>query len=317
MSQLDLHCPGFAGHFLRASDERRQVIAAYLAMKRHHQSDGRCGEYKSAREQEIARFLSSANHFNILKAAFASVPKGLRGALSRAGSQPHKPRFYFLLVHLLRGQRRPALAKAIQRLRRIDLRSLEIACVLPAELLHTDMVSRVRDRTEARNIAAAVGLLRCHVSDKVAFASALRALCRRGDMQDFFAKWVLKCEFARSPIPASDNYRPIEDGSTLARKALEYRNCSRSYAADLLEGSVSLAEYVTEHGSAIIYLQQRDGVWLLDDVYARRNRDVDPRLRSDAVEYLRSRGILERRVSAGKLTPHAALRRFLPRGVWL
>lgn len=317
VSELDRYCPGFAGHFLRASDERRQVIAAYLAVTQHRKADmGNVACYTN-REGEVAAFLSSASHSDILKEAFDNVPDGLRGALSRAGAQPHKRGFYFLLTHLLRGHRRPDLARAIQCMRKVDLRNLEIACVLPRELLHPDMVGRIHDRTEARHIAMAVGLLRARVIDRQAFSTGLRSLRRRGDMQDFFAKWVLKCEFARSPIPATDIYRPIEDGPTLARVALEYRNCSRTYAADLLEGEVSLAEYVTEQGSAIIHLLKRDGVWLLDDVHARRNRDVDPRLRSDAVEYLRLRGILERRVSAGKLTPHAALRRFLPRGAWL
>ncbi|HEV7437323.1 MAG TPA: hypothetical protein VGO22_21050 [Pseudorhizobium sp.] len=314
--ELDHHLPGFAGHFLRASDERRQVIAAFVA-SHTRRSKVPFSKPRQAKDADVARFLAGANHISILRAAYGELPEGLRGALRRSGSQPHAPGYYWLLVHLLRGHRRPEIATTVKRLEKVDQRRLEIACVLPNELLHPDLIGRIRDRSEARNITAAVELLRSHVIDQKAFASGLRKLRRRGEVQDFFGRWVVRCAFARSPVPSTDAYRPIEDGPSLARIAMEYRNCSRNYAADLLEGTVSLGEFVTNRGSAIIYLVRRDGAWCLDDIYARRNRDVDPALRAQAVAHLRSLGINERIVQAGKLTPHAALRRFLPRGAWL
>jgi hypothetical protein len=76
VAELDRHAPGFAGSYLRASDERRQVIAAYLAVAPIPFDDGH-------RARLSADFLGGADHRAILRAGFGSVPVGLRGALAR------------------------------------------------------------------------------------------------------------------------------------------------------------------------------------------------------------------------------------------
>lgn len=263
----------------------------------------------------MADFLATKSHDVILRAAYREVPAGHRGALKRAGSQPHSHQFYKLLYHLLHSQRRPEVTKVIQRLEEVNLHRLIVACILPHEILHPAMVARVRDRAEARDVAVAVSLLKKRVIDPKAFADGLGRLRRRGEIREYAEKWVLRCKFASSPVPASQRYIPIGDGVTLAQKAREYRNCSRSYALDLLEGRASMAEFVSCEGSALVMLVRRDGSWALDNVYARGNCEVDPVLRSRASDYLRLRGVFERRRPRGKENEYASLRRLIPRGV--
>ncbi len=76
---LDLHRPGTAGDFLRASDERRQVIAALLSTK-PIPSD-------PLEAADLAAFTSKGGHREMLTAACETLPAGLRGALARSG--PH------------------------------------------------------------------------------------------------------------------------------------------------------------------------------------------------------------------------------------
>lgn len=87
VAELDRHAPGFAGAYLRSSDERRQVIAAYLAVAPIPFDDGH-------RARLSADFLGGADHRAILRAGFGSVPVGLRGALARSGPQPFDRRYY-------------------------------------------------------------------------------------------------------------------------------------------------------------------------------------------------------------------------------
>lgn len=135
-------------------------------------------------------------------------------------------------------------------------------------------------------------------------------------MTPYLESWVLRCKFPPSPIPVSERYCPILNGETLTRKALEYRNCLRAYALDLLEGKASFAEFVVAAGSAIIMLVQRDGEWLVNDVYGHRNGKVDDSVRKQAVDYCRLRGVVERKRSLRKETPFSSLRRLIPGGGW-
>src|SRR5690242_8061336 len=82
---LDMHRPGTAGEFLRASPERRQVSAAFLST--------RPVPCDPSEAREVASFIGRGGHREILTAAFGSVPDGLRGALARSGPQP-QPRSF-------------------------------------------------------------------------------------------------------------------------------------------------------------------------------------------------------------------------------
>lgn len=88
--EIDRHTP-FCGAFFRASDERRQVIAAYLAEKPPREDE----------MNEVGNFLLEADHRAILERAYGEYIEGSRGALRRAGEAVHEEPFYALLRQLL------------------------------------------------------------------------------------------------------------------------------------------------------------------------------------------------------------------------
>ena len=317
ISELDLHAPGMAGHFLRASDERRQVMAAYLSTFPRRDRDAIRLPNDPSVLRELARRLMAEDHRTLLARAFGDVPEGLRGALRRSGSQPHSPRFYRLLDHILRYQRRPEVGKVIQRLDKIDLTRLMIACILPDELLHPRLIATLRDRSEARDVVMSVDLLRKAAVNSEGFKFGLRSLREGGNVREYTAKWLLRCRYAPSPVPTSKRYAPITNGEMLSQKALEYRNCSRSYAADFLEGKAALGEFSTDEESVLVLLKQRHGEWFLDDVYSHRNREVNELARRQVVDHLRLQGIFEHQTAPYKQTPFSSLRRLAARGVWM
>lgn len=315
--ELDRVAPGLAGHYLRASDERRQVIAAFLSTLPFGDRRSVALPDGCSQKAKIASLLQDGSHLEILRAAFDAVPVGFRGALRRTGSFAQSPRYYKLLHHLLGSKRRARIAELIRHLEEVDLDRLIVACILPAEMLHPGLVSRVENGAEARDMVSAIRLLRSAALDKEAFFQGLSVLRKRGNVRSYLANWLLRCRFAPSPIAANSKYRPVEDGETLVRKALQYRNCSRDYALDLLEGTRSLAEFMVPDGNVLIMLIQRNGEWLLEDVYAAQNRDVDHDIRRQAVDYCRMHGVAERGRSQRRETKYSGLRRLVPRGGWV
>lgn len=83
--------PGFAGGYLRASNERRQVIAAFLAVT----------QVDLEEQCEAAVFLATADHQTILALAFGRRVPGLRRALAKSGAKPHEAEYYRALADAL------------------------------------------------------------------------------------------------------------------------------------------------------------------------------------------------------------------------
>ena len=283
--ELDHFVPGLAGHFLRASDERRQVICAYLAAPRIRRG-------WSAHE-EHARLLNHGNHETILAAAYGEVPRGFRSALRRSGNQPHKRWFYRYLHRLLSDPRHGSAAAVVEQLAHIDLHRLRIAVRLPAELRYPKLVATIRDVPHARQTAALFGLFVENGMDGHMLARALREADTPRQISNFWQRWAERTVFPEHPIPASPEYSPIPDATTLKRVAQRYRNCVRRYLTDILDGSDAFAVFTHGNRETIVHLRRKNGCWIVDDVYAPHNGRVAGSTRSAALEYLASHGIRE------------------------
>jgi hypothetical protein len=116
----------------------------------------------------------------------------------------------------------------------------------------------------------------------------------RAQLKSFWRRWSLKTTFPHHPVPTSAFYGPIKDGLALKASALRFRNCSERYLAAVLEGKAAFAEFEHEGERVVIHLQHFQGEWVVDDVYARQNRTVDPRVQSAAIQHLASFGIYEK-----------------------
>ena len=256
---LDEHHPGTAGHMLRASPERRQVIAAFLSVERPH------SDFRS--KAETGWFLTQASHSAILRAAFGTVPCGLRGALGRAGDAPHCRRFYRYL-HALMSTQDVALTKIINRLPVLDLARLRILRALPDDLQRENIIASLSSVRDAVDLRAFVAILEGHGVDRSALIAALACTTGRDGIANVAQRWTLKVRFPDAPVPASAAYRPITTGEELRRAALRFRNCMRTYAANIMERRSSFALF--QHGGveAIVHLVAKDGQWQLDRLYS-------------------------------------------------
>lgn len=282
---LDLHGAGLAGSFLRASTERRQVIAAFLSVTPHPSSP--------AAAMELAAFLASADHRTILSRAFGSVPVGFRGALARSGHQPHCGQFYRTLHGTLKHDDRAA--QVIRRLKKVDPSRLRIAKLLPEHVLSPTLISIIASPAMARDVSTMITLLEGKGIDQKAFGRALASLNDLEQFPTFWARWAGKCTFPQHPVPPSQRYVPVIDGSSLFSLARRYRNCAaRNFLEKALRGDSAFAEFQHPLGYAVVHLTRKGDAWVLDGLFGPSNRTAPPQVRDAAVRHLRVHGIADK-----------------------
>jgi hypothetical protein len=278
---LDAARPGFAGHYLRSSNERRQVVAALLSVT----------ELDMETSGEAAEFLMTADHRSILHLAFGCVPHGFRAALGRSGPQPHDKGFYRQLFDLLSTGPRHVIAAILQSAA-LDPERLAIVTNIPADLCDTRILSKLTDRKHATDVALSVGLLHRRGVDRTALVEALR---RTDKMNETIRRWSMRMTFPPGPIPASDGYRPIRSGIELTAIARKYRNCSRGFFASLMSGSHAFGEFRHEGEEVLLSFDRIQGVWITDGVYSYRNLAVHAALSRAAFAFAARHGVPDRK----------------------
>lgn len=284
IARLDLHHAGTAGHFLRASAERRQVIAAFCAVN----------EFNEGTAAETAKFLVTARHNVILDHAFATVPSGLRGALRRVGAQNQPPELYALVYKLLANPPHPAVAGTIGQLPVITVDALKVVRALPEALCTASVAVAAGDLKTARTLRKLVPLMVSAGADGDALMGALRRVTDRPDLEKVLYRWSLKLAFPCGPIAQSSCYTPISNGALLKKIGLKYRNCIRTYPADILDRKTAFGELRHDGHEVLIEMHRENGIWIFHSAHGYRNRSLRREVRDAAEAFCRRHGVLGR-----------------------
>jgi hypothetical protein len=298
IARLDAHHPGVAGHFLRASAERRQVISAYCAAH----------EFNESTAADTARFLATAGHRAILARAFATVPSGLRGALRRAGVQQQPADLYPLLYKLLANPPHPAVAQTIGQLSEITTDMLKVVQALPEALCTANMVVAARDVKTACTLGKLIPLMVRAGADRDGLVGAVRRVTDRPDLEKVLHRWSLKLTFPSGPIAQSSCYTPIANGMMLKKVGLKYRNCIRTYPADILDRATSFGEFRHNESEVLIEMHRENGIWMFHSAHGYRNRSLNREVREAAEAFCRRHGVLGRYAAPANDTGWSMLR---------
>lgn len=280
--ELDEGHPGIAGHMLRASPERRQVLAAFFATARPYR------EFDS--DGEIGSFLIEASHDAVLQAAYGTVPNGLRAALGRAGPIPHPRRFYRYLYALMAPGRQD-IGKIVSRLPTVDLERLRVLRLLPTDMRQDNIIANIGGVADALDLRAFVSLLTDYDVDRSALIDALASASSKGALTNLARRWALKARLPAHPVPASNAYRPITNGDQLRRAALRHRNCMRMYLVNILEHRSAFALFCHDDQEVVVHLLATDAGWELDSLY-NRTGPISLAARKIAEGHLRQHGVL-------------------------
>lgn len=301
VAEIDLERPGLIGHVLRCTPERRHTIAAYLSVERPAMS------FETV--ADLGAFLCGERHEAILNAAWPIVPVGLRGALARAGDQPHPRRFYGYLHGLLCDGSRPEARILVSQLTRVDPLHLQIARSLPQQARTARLVEAIGDRAIADDITSFVTAATAAGADRDAMVAALRDAANVEAVRSWAKRWALRLRFPESPVPPAQGYAPILCAADLKAAALRFRNCMVSYIANIMEERSSFAIVTHEGDEAIVHLAYEQEQWLIDDVYGMSNSNPSKSVRDQAERYLAEHGIRYGRSRRPLDRPWSSLRR--------
>lgn len=284
--QIDEQSPGFCGAFLRASNEKMHVIAAFVA--------ARCDSLDRA--NEVAPFLLGTDHRTILATAFGKAPQGFRGALRRSGPAIHDKRFYSVLYRLLAKPRHNEVVRCISRLDALTLSKLRVVNILPPELCRPNVVEAVQSIESANDLVASVDLIAAAGGDREKLSYAIQKVRSELTLARVVGRALLDCQGVTHPVPATEGYRPIETARELHKIAAKFRNCARSYTIDLLDHDAGHAFAEVRKGThaGVAHLRQREGKWSLEGVYGPRNIRPASALRQHTIEHLQAHGVHQR-----------------------
>lgn len=305
--ELDAYHLGFAASYLRSSNERRQVTAAYLSQK----------PMPEAGRPELAEFLLKAGHGAILRSAYGVVPQGLRGALARAGGQPHDHKFYTVLHRLLMSPRHNRVTPTISQMAVIDLPRVRIVNLLPPEACAPQVVEALGDVETAKDAARVIELLAQNGVDRAALGRAITSVSDRQQLSRLWERWAGRCRLPASPIQATQEYRPVETADDLRRLARRYRNCAARYVPDALDHQSSFGEFLFDgRPVVVVHLRRRPDGWEIDGLFLRDNARPSPEQRERVRDFLHGAGVIRREPTKQPSGPWSSLRRLTSRMVW-
>jgi len=305
--EIDQHRPGFAGTYLRSSNERRQVIAAFCAVQKDQEA-----------LRKDADFLLAARHQTVLAKAFRRVPTGLRGALARAGAQPHDKRFYSVLARTLTSPPHARVVQAINQLSSIDLTRLRILRMLPPEVCAPAVVEALDDVRTTKDAVALVELIVSSGVDRQALATAITAVSNKAQLGRLWDRWAARCHFPAPPVHSGVGYHAISNGVELREMVRRYQNCSMRYLVEVLNGFSAFGVFPSESGEAgmVVHLRLRAGRWEIEGFYGKHNSRPDRADRERATRFLISAGVAERTTVKNPSGPWDALRRLNARWMY-
>ena len=300
--RIDQQFVGFCGDFFRASVERRQVIAAYLAVSAP--ADDAL--------TEVGQFLSESKHSTILQAAYGEILEGHRGALRRAGPIVHDERFYSLLHQLLAEPPHHELLRTIARLTDLDRKKLLISRMLPKEICRSNVVDAIDDVAGASDVTTAFKLLLDLGVNHEGLVNAIRGIRSRDHLPKLWERWALKARCNQPhPVPPSQTYHVVETAKQLATSASKFQNCARRYISDFLKGAEAFAVFEQEGAQAMVHLRNETGGWQLEGAFGPRNMRPRAGLMSALQDYLVRHGVKVRTYEREKPTEWDALRRVM------
>ena len=302
---LDVKLSGFAGSYLRSSDERRQVIASYLAATGSKLQD-------DAALADVARFLMRAQHRDVLTKAFDTTPNGFRGALRRSGHQPHEPRFYTLLHQMLTTPSHARIVPTINHVESLDLKRLRVIHQLPLEVCNPGIAQALDNIGPASDLAKIVTLLSEAGLDRAAMRAAFDRVETDVGLRKTIKRWALKTILPPHPIPSSDDYQPITTCAGLQETGRRFRNCMAQYLPGALDGFDAFALFkpkLSKRGM-IVHLQRLNDIWHIEGLFGQQNTRPDPELRGSGNAYLEGHGIFKRPREKSPTGPWSALERF-------
>lgn len=274
---MDIEQPGIAGHFIRASHERKQVISFSLAT---------AGKKLSLESY----WLTNAGHGEILERSTGQRIFGLRRALKRSKHTSHPRVFYLTLIKILTyitaKERR-----VFSRLDALDIDLLRRWQICPPSLRTDLFISAFRDSNDLCELLDAIVVIKQAGGDEAAIFSELRRARSRSDIARSMRLAVANLSFGPPPAPGDEILTPIVNVAELRKTARELRNCAAAYDLDVLDGLSYFYAIDCDGKRGMVHLEREKRTWLVNDVTGMTNSALPASLADRVLNFFANHGI--------------------------
>jgi hypothetical protein len=291
---LDTEAPSFCRLVFLGSQLKRQVIFATLAVLSREGPEDLASRLRSlvpteahtcqsAHEQTARALMVTSRARDIIQAVFGKVPDGFLGVLNRIGDDPlPDPDLYYLLFETFANPRHRARATVLrQRSGSISAKHIEIIRRLDPLLVNDNILKRLHRVSQADDANAALALVRGTVSSATdeALRQSVENLGDKTDLATFFNRWLTKmdCPPACPLIPENDpDIALMTSGEEMSSLGRRLRNCAVTRAVYVAQGAEALIEWRHPPGLVAQCRRLTDGNWVLVEIFAKGNGQVDP-----------------------------------------
>ena len=298
--RLDEHRPGFLAVMHQTRSRRRQVVYAALAQdaegapRRYAEllGDGH-GWHGAIWPGLLAEALLTADHRDLLRVAYGSVPDGLLSLLTRCGPDP-LPVGLYARLHALCGdpkqRRRRELLAAMPVL---TPAKIEIVDRLPECVLHPNVLRLARSVDQAEQIAAAVNLA---LTYSPATPGSIWKSVSDLQPETRLPSWMaaLLGSFDRSAaqpdISGLEGATLLDTGAKLRSAGRGYQNClgRDEHVLDVMTGRCAFV--ALQEPPCVVILRPAGREWCVTGVYGRGNNRLLPEHEKVVREGLRTAG---------------------------
>jgi hypothetical protein len=290
----DEQAPSLLRKTLQSAPLRRQAVFAALAFEvveqkqqsvltpRRETDDGR----------EFAALLRDGRASDIIEVVYGVVPDSLLGALERIGANPLRPVHYLRLFSIFASGDRQK-ANALRHIGQITDQSIQIVDELLPVLIDGKVISRLENRSKARELNQAVDFI-CRVATRAtdeAIHNAIRTMAPHTTVRSLISRYLIRADrFPPQPFThdADAEIKPLDSAKLVIMAGYRFKNCLRQYLGRVLTGAVAFAEF----RNLILELKPlSSGGWILTDVHAHKNGVVAPADEQAAKEKCASLGV--------------------------
>ena len=278
----DANAPGVIRRLLSSGPMRRQAvfaaIASELASERHDQIVG-CEPGETAAKAKAEMLRDGRARDVVACATGRDVPDGLLGALERVGLSPlQRPSSYARLIEAFTAPEQGHIADALRYVGEINDTMLRIADMLPAWLVHPEVLKRLDSIADARGFtgaAATAQSVNSHLTEEV-LRGALGQMREQTSLSDVISRFIRRADRTLAvPVPADEDVTPLQTTRQMVLASRQFRNC---LATDrkIIGALLGRTAYAVLRGSAVMeFVTLSDGTWLYDGAYGVKNTPVD------------------------------------------
>ena len=222
-----------------------------------------------------ALFIRTNNKKKIVKLLYPNHADGLPGILLKLTGNPMTKLNYRRMLHLWKDENSRKFMCNIKNIRACDFYLLKLFKFFPKPFQSIGVIRCVKNEEDMRILLAVIAILRranIEVTQKE-IDSATKGMTNIKQLAKWLVGKIKKRPFPAPPWEGNENIKPIRSAEELTEAASKFRNCAKSYRADIVVGLSYF--YVCTQPLALIEIKNDILYgWVIREIQGVKNEEI-------------------------------------------